>query len=192
MLPPPGPEPPLPRLRRRDTVRLADGRVMWLRPIHPRDAGPIAGAFGLLDEEEIRRRYLHPVKVLSPEYLAALVAPPPGRAYAVVAAEPLPPGEALVGAVARLMRDDEGDGAEFAILVSHFIAGQGIGTALMRKLFAWARRAGVGRIRGEMLADNVPMIRLAQAFGFEREPSGRSPGLVRVSTKVPGAGRRRT
>ena len=88
-----------------EAVRLSDGRELWLRPVHPADAGPIAGAFDLLSEDEVRRRYLHPVKALAPVYLAQLVGPEPGRSYVVVAAEPLPPGEALVGAVARVDLD---------------------------------------------------------------------------------------
>ena len=178
---------PVPRLRRRDTVRLVDGRVLWLRPVHPLDAAPIAGAFALLGEDEIRNRYLHPVKALSDEYVAHLVDPPPGRAFAVVAAEPLPPGDALVGAVARLTRDDDGDGAEFAILVSRLIAGQGVGTALMRRLFNWARRAGIDRIHGEILEDNAAMIALAQSLGFRRDPARSTPGLVHVVVRLRGA-----
>ena len=57
---------PTPRAERTETVRLPDGRELWLRPVHPDDAGPIAGGFELLHEDEVRRRYLHPVKALNP------------------------------------------------------------------------------------------------------------------------------
>lgn len=173
------------RPERTEVLRLADGRELWLRPVHPLDAGPIGGAFELLHEEEVRRRYLHPVKALSDDYLRQLVRPAPGEAFAIVAAEPLPPGEALVGAVARVTRDPGRDSAEFAILVSHFVAGQGLGRALMRRLVEWAEAHGIRRLWGDVLDDNVPMIALVQAFGFRREHEAGSPGLLRVTLDLP-------
>lgn len=171
---------PTARAERVEALRLPDGRELWLRPVHPADAGPIAGAFELLDEDEIRRRYLHPVKALNPDYLDALVRPVPGEAFAVVAAEPLPPGEALVGALARLSRDADRDSAEFAILVSHFVSGQGLGIALMRRLVEWAEAQGIRRIWGDVLDENTAMIALAQAMGFRRDTSPESPNLLRI------------
>lgn len=171
---------PTPRAERTEILRLPDGRELWLRPVHPADAGPIAGAFELLHEDEIRRRYLHPVKALHPDYLATLVHPVPGQAYAVVAAEPLPPGEALVGALARLSRNGDEDCAEFAILVSHFVAGQGLGHALMRRLIEWAEDQGIRRIWGDVLDENSAMIGLAQSLGFRRDTSPESPNLLRI------------
>lgn len=173
------------RPERTEVLHLPDGRELWLRPVHPADAGPIGGAFELLDEDEVRRRYLHPVKALSEDYLQQLVRPVPGQAFAVVAAEPLPPGEALVGAVARLTRDPGQDSAEFALLVSHFIAGQGVGKALMRRLVEWAEAHGVRRLWGDVLDDNEPMIALVQALGFHREYTAGSPGLLRVTLDLP-------
>lgn len=169
------------RPERTDVLRLPDGREMWIRPVNPLDAGPIDGAFQLLNEDEVRRRYLHPVKALSPEYLQALVNPVPGEHFAVVAAEPLPPGEALVGALARLDRDPGSDSAEFAILVSHFLAGQGLGLALMRRLVEWAQANGIRHIWGDVLDDNTAMLALAQAIGFRREHIPGAFGEVRVT-----------
>lgn len=181
-MPRPGkPARPSHRPERTDVLRLRDGRELWLRPVHPADAGPIAGAFDLLTEDEVRRRYLHPVKALSADYLVPLVNPVPGEAFAAVAAEPLPPGEALVGALARLTRDPDRDSAEFAILVSHFIAGQGVGLALMRRLVEWAEAHGIRRVWGDVMDDNAAMVALAQAVGFRREHETGSPGLLRVT-----------
>lgn len=182
------------RPERTQTVRLPDGRELWIRPVHPADAGPIAGAFELLTEDEVRRRYLHPVKALSEDYLRQLVSPVEDQGFVVVAAEPLPPGEALVGAVARLDRDPGRDSAEFAILVSHFLSGQGLGLLLMRRLVEWAQAHGIHRIWGDVLDDNVPMIALAQAVGFRREHVPGAWGQVRVTLDLadpPGPRRRR-
>jgi len=169
------------RPERSEVMRLPDGRELWLRPVHPSDAAPIAGAFELLAEDEVRKRYLHPVKALSVDYLTQLVKIVPGESFAVVAAEPLPPGEALVGALARLTRDPGKESAEFAILVSHFVAGQGLGKVLMRRLVEWAQAHGIRSIWGEVLDDNTAMIELALALGFRRETSLESPNLLHVT-----------
>jgi RimJ/RimL family protein N-acetyltransferase len=179
------------RPERTDVLRLRDGRELWLRPVHAADAGPIAGGFELLGEDEIRRRYLHPVKALSADYLQALVQPVPGQAFAVVAAEPLPSGEALIGALARLTRDPGQDSAEFAILVSHFVSGLGLGRALMLRLLEWAQAHGIERIWGEVMDDNTAMIKLAQDLGFERETSQESSNLLRITLDLPRPRRRK-
>ncbi|HLU13768.1 MAG TPA: GNAT family N-acetyltransferase [Arenimonas sp.] len=175
------PRRPSRRPERTEVRRLPDRREVWIRPVHPADAGPISGGFCLLNEDEVRRRYLHPVKSLDEGYLRGLVEPEPGRAFAVVAAEPLPPGEALVGALARLTCDPGGDSAEFAILVSHYLAGQGLGRVLMDRLLEWARANGLRRIWGDVLQDNVPMLALCQLLGFRIERTAEpGSGLVRV------------
>lgn len=182
-----------PRLRpeRTEVLRLPDGRELWLRPVCAADRTPIAVGFTLLGEDEVRRRYLHPVKELSDDYLQQLVNPVPGESFAVVAAEPLPPGEALVGALARLNREPGKDSGEFAILVSRFVAGQGLGKALMLRLLEWAEVNGIRQVWGEVMDDNTPMIQLAQSLGFQRDTSEESPNLLRVSLDLAPAPRRR-
>lgn len=169
---------------RASRVRLHDRRLLVLRPIEPADAAPIDGGFALLHDEEIRRRFLHPVKALGEEYLRALTHPGP-RELVLVAAEPLPPGEALVGAVARL-HCDEGDPrrAEFAILVSHYLAGQGLGRRLLRRLLEGARALGVREVFGDVLDDNAPMLRLAEKLGFRRAAVHLNAGQTRVVKRL--------
>ena len=163
-----------------EKIHLANGREVLVRPIRPEDAGPIQGAFGLLGPEEIRHRFLYALKELSPEMAQRLTHPDPNTEFALVAAEPLPPGEALVGAVARAALVPRTRDAEFAILVSHFIAGQGLGRHLMRKLAKWARSKKLDRLYGDVLDTNLPMLALAQSLGFKRVREGDGSGLVRV------------
>ncbi len=71
--------------------------------------------------------------------------------------------------------------AEFAILVSHFIAGQGLGRHLMRRLVKWARSKKLDRLYGDVLDSNLPMLQLAQSLGFKQvREADAAPGLVRV------------
>ncbi|MBS0229368.1 MAG: GNAT family N-acetyltransferase [Proteobacteria bacterium] len=165
-------------------IRLPNGREVLIRPVRPEDAEPMRAAFPLLQPEEIRQRFLHPMKELSGHDLEHLVRPDPHRDFALVAAEPLPPGEALVGAVARIAIESNGKNAEFAILVSHYINGMGLGRRMMRKLVRWARGRKVLRIYGDVLESNLPMQSLAGSLGFHRE-SADEAGLVRMVLDLP-------
>ena len=165
-------------------VRLANGRDILIRPIRPEDAGPMQAAFTLLEPDEIRQRFLHPMKELSAQQAERLARPDPRRDFALVAAEPLPPGEALVGAVARISIDTNGTDAEFAILVSHYVNGMGLGRHLMRRLVRWAKGRKLERIYGDVLESNLPMQALAASLDFRRE-AGDAPGLVRMVLDLP-------
>jgi len=173
---------------RAELVRLPDLRELVLRPICEEDSAPIAAAFQLLNEDEVRRRFLHVLKALSEAHLYQLTHPAPGAEFVVVAAEPLPPGEALVPAVARLSRNhDEPERAEFGLLVSHFVIGLGLGRLLLQRLIEWSGRHGVKELWGDVMDDNTAMLELATRLGFHRETIRGSPGLVRISLKVPAA-----
>jgi RimJ/RimL family protein N-acetyltransferase len=160
-------------------IRLANGREVLIRPIRADDAEPLRASFALLQPEEIRQRFLHALKELDTATLQRLTQPRPRSEFALVAAEPLPPGEALVGAVARVAITSGTRDAEFAILVSRYVAGMGLGRHLMRRLVRWARGRPLDRLHGDVLESNQPMLALVQSLGFRRAPSD-SPGLVRV------------
>jgi RimJ/RimL family protein N-acetyltransferase len=162
-----------------ELIRLSNGREVLIRPIRPDDAVPLRAGFPLLQPDEIRQRFLHAVKELTPEMADKLTRPDPRTEFAIVAAEPLPPGEALVGAVARVSITNGTREAEFAILVSHYIAGMGLGRHLMRRLVRWAKGKKLERLYGDVLERNLPMLTLAQSLDFHREASD-SPGLTRV------------
>ena len=161
-------------------VRLANGRELLIRPIRPEDAAPLRAGFALLHPEEVRQRFLYAIKELSEDAARKLVRPDPNLEFALVAAEPLPPGEALVGAVARVAVEPGTREGEFAILVSHYIAGMGLGRILMLRLVRWAKRKQLTRLYGDVLEHNTGMLQLAQSLGFHREAAD-APGLVRVT-----------
>lgn len=160
-------------------LRLANGREVLIRPIRAEDAEPLRAGFALLKPDEVRQRFLHPVKELDPEYLRRLTRPDAKSEFVLVVAEPLPPGEAMVGAVARTSIDPQTRQAEFAILVSRYVAGMGLGRHLMRRLVRWARSKKLQRLYGDVLENNQPMLALAKSLGFRNEHSD-TPGLVRV------------
>ena len=162
-------------------LSLADGRELILRPISPLDAEPLRAGFALLTPEEVRFRFLHPIREMTPEMAHKLTHLDPKREFALVAAEPLPAGEALVGAVVRASINEDGRRAEFAILVSHLLARQGLGTLLLKRVIRWAKLKRLDELYGDVLDENTAMLSLAQSLGFHRESLPHDPGLVRVS-----------
>jgi RimJ/RimL family protein N-acetyltransferase len=169
-----------------ERIHLDDGREIRLRPIAPEDAEPIRAGFSLLSPDEVRSRYLHAMNELSEDYLHALTHPQPGRDFVLVLAEPLPPGEALIGAVARLSVQPGTRNAEFAILVSRFLSGQGLGRLLLKKLIEHAKRRRLQELQGDVLEDNIPMLKLAQSLGFHRE-TGEASGSARIRLPLRGS-----
>ncbi|KGM52470.1 acyl-CoA synthetase [Lysobacter concretionis Ko07 = DSM 16239] len=162
--------------------RLPNGRELLIRPIRPEDAEPLRAGFSLLQPDEVRQRFLHSLREISAESVERFTRINPKTEFALVAAEPLPPGEALVGAVARISIDPDGRNAEFAILVSHYIAGMGLGRYLMTRLVKWSRGKQLERIYGDVMESNLPMLSLAKSLGFVRE--SQQDGLVRVSLQL--------
>lgn len=166
----------------RESLVLRDGRTMVVRPIDPADAPALIEGFRLLTPDEVRMRFQHPVNELTPEAARALTVLDPKTDFALVVAEPEPPGEALVAAVARVSLDADRRAAEFALLVPRALSRQGLGRYLLRKLVAWCRRRGIETIYGEVSHDNAPMLRVAASLGFAREHA--DPGFVRVSKRL--------
>lgn len=160
--------------------RLPNGRELLIRPIRPEDAAPLRAGFTLLQPDEVRQRFLYSLKEMTPEMAEHFTRINPKNEFALVAAEPLPPGEALVGAVARAAIDSTGSNAEFAILVSRYIAGMGLGRYLMTRLVKWARGKNLDSIYGDVFEHNHAMLELSQSLGFERNVQQDGQGLVRV------------
>lgn len=163
-----------------EELKLRNGRGVLIRPIRPEDAGPLRAGFPLLQPEEVRQRFLHAMSELPLAMAERLTRPDPKTEFALVAAEPYPPGEALVGAVARAAITPGTRDAEFAILVSHYVTGMGLGRHLMRRLVRWAKGRRLERLYGDVLDHNRPMISLAESLDFKREPSPGQPSLVRM------------
>ena len=163
-----------------ERMRLPNGRDVLIRPIRPEDAEPIRASFALLQPEEVRQRFLYALKEMTPEMAERMTRINPKNEFALVAAEPLPPGEALVGAVARIAVDEGGRDAEFAILVSHYVANMGLGRYLMTRLVKWARGKKLDCVYGDVFEHNQAMLALAESLGFERNVQQDAHGLLRV------------
>ncbi len=150
-----------------DTVRLADGKKVQLRPIRPEDEPAHVEFLSKLNPEDIRFRFFGQVSSLPHSQLARLTQIDYDREMAFIARRTNGDGRETIGVV-RTVTDPNNDRAEFAIVVRSDIKGQGLGRALLRKMIDYCRSRGTAEIVGQVLTDNRAMLGLASQLGFER------------------------
>ena len=153
-----------------ETLNLKNGRKLLLRPIVPEDEPQMHAAFARYDPEAIRLRFFTPMKALSHEQAARLTQIDYHREMALILVEEGIPGQADIHGVVRIMGDADARRAEYAIIVHHDLAGQGLGTLMMRRIIDHARQRGFGEIYGEVLKENRNMLALCGKLGFEKFP----------------------
>jgi acetyltransferase len=148
----------------------AKGQKFTIRPIRPEDAAAHGEFFGRLTPEDVRYRFFSALRELSAEQMARLTQIDYEREMAFIAVEEAT--GATVG-VARLVRDPNGGGGEFAVVVQRDMTGCGLARHLMERLMAWGRSQGMTEMTGQVLADNHPMLGFVRRLGFSLH---RSPG----------------
>jgi acetyltransferase len=153
------------------TAKLRSGAVLDIRPIRPEDEPKMVRFHGTLSEQSVYFRYAGTLKLdlrVAHERLARICFLDYDREMALVA-EKAPSGgggDSEVVAVARLTRLPGTLDGEFALLVGDVVQGQGLGTALLARLFEVGRDWGLERIVATILPGNVPMRRVCQRLGF--------------------------
>jgi len=135
-----------------------------LRPLR-REDHEIEHAFvSGLSPETRSNRLLGGSRAITREYIESLVSVDYSRDMAL-AATVMFGAETLIG-VARYVLEKDDQSGEFAIVVADAWQGRGIGTRLLRKLLDVARRRGLKRLYGDILATNRPMLELVRRLGF--------------------------
>jgi RimJ/RimL family protein N-acetyltransferase len=167
-----------------EAIELANGRRLILRPMQATDAPLLRRSFARLTPEEVRLRFMHPIKELSPTFANRLASIDRDQEFALVLVEALHPDEALIGAVIRAAIDPGGEQAEFAIIVGHEIAQSGLGTYLLGKAVEWARKKRLKSIYGLVLPDNTAMLALARKLGFKSRPYEGEEDLIEVRKRL--------
>ena len=87
-------------------------------------------------------------------------------------------------AVGRAVLDDEGDGAEFALLVGDASKRLGLGLRLLDALVAAARARGVRVLHGTTLSTNAAMLGLAHRLGFSTRREIGDSLVTRLSLRL--------
>jgi len=144
--------------------RLPDGTGIVIRPIHPDDDALERAFISGLSRDAAYNRLLSARK-LTPEEIRHLTRIDYEREMAFIAVA-VDGGHTRLLGVARYVRDADGRGAEFAIVVADAWQRKGVGTLLLGTLLRHAHTAGIGRLHGITLATNQAMQYLARKLGF--------------------------
>jgi len=136
-----------------------DGGIVTIRPVHPTDRRGLAALHGDATPDSLRLRFfVKPSAASLAAEIDRLCLPEDGQHLAVLAVE----GSAVVGVASAERTDDTGRRAEFSVFVAGPHRGRGIGTLLLEHLAARARRRGISKLIGEVLPDNIDMLRTAR------------------------------
>lgn len=136
---------------------LVDGRAVVVRAVTPADRAALRDGFARLSPDSVYFRFLGARRVLTEQELDFLVSPDFDR-HVAIGAELVQGGTTVPVGVARYVRGDAPDVAEFAVAVDEGYHRLGVGTLLLRHLAAIARAKGVARLEGTVLAGNHEML----------------------------------
>lgn len=166
--------------------RFADGMPWVLRPIRPEDAQPLQDFIRGLSERSRYMRFVSMMRELTPRMLSRYTQVDYHRELALVAATQVPnpanrghPQEVLVG-FAHYLRNADGRGAEYALVIGDDWQRRGLGRQLMMALIDAAREQGLEYIDGLVLSANRPMLSLMTRLGFTNDPDPEDPTMRRV------------
>lgn len=164
-----------------ELVRLKSGDTYKVRPVRPEDEPALIANFKTLTPEEVRLRFFHVMKFMDHRMAARFTQIDYDREMALVVTDPGNDPEWQLYAVVRLIRDPSGRRAEYALVVNHVLAGQGLGTLLMRRIISYAKHQNLDEIYGEVLAENRGMIEICKKVGFEVHTKVDDTCVVEVS-----------
>jgi acetyltransferase len=167
-----------------EEIPLGDGRTLLLRPIRPEDEPSLQAALASMTAEEIRLRFLVPVKTLSHIAAVRFTQLDYDREMGLILTEPGIAGQTPIYGVVNIIADPDNERAEYAIIVRHDMTALGLGTFLMRRIIDYARARGIREIWGDVLQENQPMLRLCRTLGFTEARVPDDPTLVRVTLRL--------
>lgn len=166
--------------------RFADGVPWVLRPIRPEDADPLQEFIRGLSERSRYMRFVSMMRELTPRMVSRYTQVDYHRELALVAATQVPnpanrghPREVLVG-FAHYLRNPDGRGAEYALVIGDDWQRRGLGRQLMTALIDAAREQGLEYIDGLVLSTNRPMLTLMTSLGFTNDRDPDDPTMRRV------------
>jgi GNAT superfamily N-acetyltransferase len=164
---------------RYETLRLADGRHVLLRPVQASDAPAEQAFVRALSPTSRLRRFHFGLRELPPNLLNAMTVVDQQHHVAIVA-EVVEADAARIVADARYVQGPEPQEAEFGIAVADAWQGAGLGRVLMARLARQARSQGLRWLLGDVLPDNAAMFAIARSLGGRVIASPEGPRVVRV------------
>jgi acetyltransferase len=150
--------------------RFEDGTEILIRPIRPEDEPLLVRFHGTLSERSVYLRYFNMASLdfrVSHDRLARLCFVDYDREIALVAERPNPrTAEPEILAVGRLVKSQEANEAEFAMLIGDAVQHQGLGTEMLGRLVEIARVEKLARVTADILPENDHMLHVCKLLGF--------------------------
>jgi len=160
-----------------DSWPLADGSWLVWRAVQPEDKRLVARFLAGLSRQTRFERFLGAVNAPTPSLLAQMTQVDHRHHLAFVATHRIGDVETMV-ADARFVVGQDGETADFALVVDDRWQGRGLGAHLLKLLCDAALRRRLRWLRCEVRQDNVRMLRLLKRCGFDRTPRADEDGLV--------------
>jgi acetyltransferase len=135
-----------------------------VRPIRPDDEPLIHEFLRHVTSQDLRLRFFATMKEFTHEFIARLTQLNYARAVAFVAFDEAT--NEMVGVV-RIHSDSIYESGEYAILLRSDLKGRGLGWALMQLIIEYAKSEGLKYISGDVLQDNITMLKMCRELGFE-------------------------
>ena len=163
--------------------RLADGRLVRLRPLQAEDATRLMDLCKRLSPSTLRRRFLSSVVRCDPLEAQRLAAVDQVQRVALVAV-PDPADDPPIVAVGRF-HGDGSEQAELALVVDDEYQHVGLGRLLLSRLVREAVQRRLRVLEGHVLYDNAPMLRLLRTSGQPLEVHWDGGDVLSVQLAVP-------
>jgi len=160
---------------------LRDGQSATIRALRPDDRDGLLAAVASSSTQSLYRRFFSPKRSFTEKEVAFFLDVDFIGHMALVAVLNEGARPMIVGG-ARYIVVQPGR-AEVAFIVVDHYQGQGIGALLMRHLAATARLAGINELIAEVLADNIPMLRVFEKSGL-RLTTKHEGGIVHVGLQL--------
>jgi RimJ/RimL family protein N-acetyltransferase len=150
------------------TAQLRDGTPVLVRSVRHDDRQRIIAAFRKLEPETIYTRFFSAKKELTEADLSRIDASDFVHAVSLVATIREGDDEVIIGggAYAVLDRPGEPPTAEVSFTIEEDYHGQGLSTLFMRLLTQIGRERGICRFEAEVLAGNLPMLKVFKRSGL--------------------------
>lgn len=167
-----------------ETIQNSDGELIHIRPIRPEDGELEQEFVRNLSEESRYMRFMQTMRELTPELLVRFTQIDYDREMCFIAVSRDENGKEVELGVSRYAISPDGRSCEFALVVADSMQSKGLGSQLMRVLINTARAKGLEYIEGDVLANNVGMLKLMNRLGFEIEKPSYDDGVVIVKKRL--------
>ncbi|TCS03918.1 bifunctional acetyl coenzyme A synthetase (ADP forming), alpha domain/GNAT family N-acetyltransferase [Caulobacter sp. BK020] len=144
-------------------LRTRSGLAFHVRPVRPDDTPAVTAFFAQLDTEDLRLRFLSPLRTVDADRLALMTQVDYRRAMTFLALEA--DGRTVI-ATAMLASGADPERAEVAVTVRSDLKGHGLGWTLLDHVLAYARARGVKVVHSLESADHVAALQLERDMGF--------------------------